>query len=1004
MRAAEADAEGLFGKLRYRAVDKYEIPITKSEFDGVSDFDTLSGHIFRHYRDPLMAAYDKRFKEADAKSGGVLTRCQADSKCFTEHAQKTLGKLFSDRVSKGHGVSDDAKAMCAAFHKEMSEYNDGGAIYAVDSALSIRASSFFGNVVGTTGGTDYASMYPGYVDPVGHPLLGRLGPEHSYPTSIGQNWANGGALHLSRRSSLSMQRTTLSGNIADGLGGAIYVFGSSASIRTSSFVRNDAHRGGAIYMADATVTIESSSFTGNQAEVGGAIYSESVHARWKGSCPATRDSCPPVYHYGNSWLNISKSKFNSNLAGGHVTQFSYLYSKEIAALSELAEGEHTDLTSGAGAAISVQGGVVETDGTYDALTRSHVSVHISSSSFVDNSAPISADSGSAYGYEATAKADAGSGGAIRLVQSPLSVESSAFVGNTQSIGTSRMLRAKRIKETNARIAAQHIEALAQRYAKGAAIFTDEIDEWGAMCDHVFDPTAVGSCDSPFRVYNTTVEQFVPESLKSVHLNIIADCTKFPCGLGYGCSYTNYSLLCTPCVGSNVGRDGLVCESCVAGKSPNDDHTDCEACAGMQHSTAGVCVDCPAGKVPLPSKTGCEACKPGEVVKDGRCVCADGTYNSSFGLIFCFDQDYHPDIIQSVEYNTMRVEYESRQECLTCPECVLCPAGESPMVETGYSLSPAGLRIWASDIDADSGAFYDESGFHGGGGLDADQVPRSLFFCAVNGQACDTNSSENTADSRRLLLQTENGQCRLGHTGTLCGSCADGFTGSFGELCTACLSSSWAVPLVLFVFVVILVVCLYRRIKEMAQSVQLRLDSVRAKYALAREAVQQARKIHNEPQGEDDDGVSDEGAFQATLDTAKVIISNLQIISQLPVTLKFSCPACKRFRELVSLLSVINIDVLGSFKVDCLEGAEIGLYTRFVFVVVSPVVILVLLWAWARYGGAAVSVQQAAERPPGPVDSRLDKARNSAFLLIFLMYLLRRRPIIRSLFFFLAYSS
>jgi len=197
-------------------------------------------------------------------------------------------------------------------------------------------------------------------------------------------------------------------------------------------------------------------------------------------------------------------------------------------------------------------------------------------------------------------------------------------------------------------------------------------------------------------------------------------------------------------------------------------------------------------------------------------------------------------------------------------------------------------------------------------------------------------------------------------------------------------------MVLFVFVVILVVCLYRRIKEMAQSVQLRLDSVRAKYALAREAVQQARKIHNEPQGEDDDGVSDEGAFQATLDTAKVIISNLQIISQLPVTLKFSCPACKRFRELVSLLSVINIDVLGSFKVDCLEGAEIGLYTRFVFVVVSPVVILVLLWAWARYGGAAVSVQQAAERPPGPVDTRLDKARNSAFLLIFLMYLLRRR--------------
>ena len=344
-----------------------------------------------------------------------------------------------------------------------SDHSDGGAIYAVDSALLISASSLFGNVVGTTGGTDKAPLLSAWQLP-----------------QLGQRRANGGAIHLSRRSSLSMQYTTLSGNIADGLGGAIYVFGSSASIRTSSFVRNDALRGGAIYMADATVTIDSSMFTGNQADVGGAIYAES-------GFKSAAVSDEPV-HYGNSVLNVSRSEFKANLAGGHL----------------LDGTPDPEITPGVGAAISVQGELAKSTSGYDAVTRSHVSVHISASNFVDNSAPLANDA--LYG------------GAIRVKASPLTVVSSAFVGNTHSTTWTRYSRNQRIRATSRNIWNQQAGDLTEPSRRGSAVYIDHVDDWKSKCDQTIESSAaVGSCDPPFKIYNTTFEPFVPESHKTVHL-------------------------------------------------------------------------------------------------------------------------------------------------------------------------------------------------------------------------------------------------------------------------------------------------------------------------------------------------------------------------------------------------------------------------------------------------------------------------------------------------------
>lgn len=105
-----------------------------------------------------------------------------------------------------------------------------------------------------------------------------------------------------------------------------------------------------------------------------------------------------------------------------------------------------------------------------------------------------------------------------------------------------------------------------------------------------------------------------------------------------------------------------------------------------------------------------------------------------------------------------------------------------------------------------------------------------------------------------------------------------------------------------------------------------------------------------------------------------------------MTLKFSCPACTRFRELLASLPAINVDFLASFKVGCMGGGfEFGLFSKFAFTIISPLAVLVLLQVWAHAGGSAVGVQQSHQKESSSVRSRHTKAREMSFWIIFLIY-------------------
>eukprot|EP01052_Picozoa_sp_SAG31_P024895 SAG31_NODE_2149_length_6331_cov_3.422657_2_plen_1496_part_00 len=129
-------------------------------------------------------------------------------------------------------------------------------------------------------------------------------------------------------------------------------------------------------------------------------------------------------------------------------------------------------------------------------------------------------------------------------------------------------------------------------------------------------------DTPawFFMYNTTFDPFEPGTPTSVFLNVLAGCEQYPCDPGHACSYTNYSLLCTPCPAALVSTDGLLCAPCTAGQGPNANKSACEACGGTNYSISGTCERCAAPNIAENNFRTCRGCAAGEAPNTDRTAC------------------------------------------------------------------------------------------------------------------------------------------------------------------------------------------------------------------------------------------------------------------------------------------------------------------------------------------------------------------------------------------------
>eukprot|EP01043_Picozoa_sp_COSAG02_P048809 COSAG02_NODE_4836_length_4923_cov_5.490257_2_plen_446_part_00 len=135
-----------------------------------------------------------------------------------------------------------------------------------------------------------------------------------------------------------------------------------------------------------------------------------------------------------------------------------------------------------------------------------------------------------------------------------------------------------------------------------------------------------------------------------------------------------------------------------------------------------------------------------------------------------------------------------------------------------------------------------------------------------------------------------------------------------------------------------------------------------------------------------------GAFQSLQETLKIVLSNAQIISQFPATMEFSCPTCESLTAMMKILPAVNVDVLSVVSFDCMS--DIDLYSRFCFVVISPVILILIVQLRARLVGGSsreqVRVQQEEAGPAVDDDAvsrhdRLKDANQLSMLIIFLVY-------------------
>ena len=147
-------------------------------------------------------------------------------------------------------------------------------------------------------------------------------------------------------------------------------------------------------------------------------------------------------------------------------------------------------------------------------------------------------------------------------------------------------------------------------ARGGGVATEQASISVSNC--TFDDNSAGGLgaalhiDQPpsVQIADSTFEPFAPGAGSVFIGGQLAGCDEHPCGLGFGCSYSQYSLTCTRCSSTTASTDGKACRACNPGTGPSADSTACLPCAGNAASLFGVCESCAAGFASNDAHTQC----------------------------------------------------------------------------------------------------------------------------------------------------------------------------------------------------------------------------------------------------------------------------------------------------------------------------------------------------------------------------------------------------------------
>jgi hypothetical protein len=215
--------------------------------------------------------------------------------------------------------------------------------------------------------------------------------------------------------------------------------------------------------------------------------------------------------------------------------------------------------------------------------------------------------------------------------------------------------------------------------------------------------------------------------------------------------------CHPGYGAPTGQ-----QPCQLGER----ECECPQCLNGFFSSDGImCQACPKGTVSNHNKTGC--------------VCEPGRYNASMGTVTCIDQNYKDnEFYQNPLYAVAAAEFNSGIECIECPICVDCLSEPGTLtLQPGFHQSPSAHKEMKDMAQPFNKTFLrcrpetahtDGLGKIDGNGYDAMGEGKLPAVQCVGGP-----------------LQKDGLKCAIGHTGTLCGECAEGYGRKNVNQCVSC---------------------------------------------------------------------------------------------------------------------------------------------------------------------------------------------------------------------------
>lgn len=385
--------------------------------------------------------------------------------------------------------------------------------------------------------------------------------------------------------------------------------------------------------------------------------------------------------------------------------------------------------------------------------------------------------------------------------------------------------------------------------------------------------------------------------------------------------------------------------CEAGEKClfRDQSTFCDACGPNEIGLDGIsCNACPPGTAPDAPQTDSLECAVGKFSTIGLCESCPGD----------------------------RTSIDDRTGCAPCPVGLTPNArGAACECETGFYNATAGsiacnglnedfrdtdlMRSSSSvcepcndicmtcthgTVDLKPGIAVSEANKHSSSGVHEIAAPMALFVCPFDGCLGQTN------DTTKWLSA-----CANGYTGALCAQCEDSWIRS-GTECIECSDTTGQSVAVVVVIALI-------------------LPGSVAVHKLGRHT-----------------SVFSGGSMVQ----AKIIIGLMQIVTELPHTLKLAYP--QQFTTVIQAMRVLMLDIFDIFSIDCIS-TSLSLHARFIAVMLLPMagLLVVLLLRFAsncqaeHTGGTKVELDARKAAIQATASYR-------AFFVLFMLYPLLSRTV------------